>query len=75
MTREAVTIPVWRHRTPTGEPTCSTGAALEATCLFMRVSGLAGIERCKINGAMIERGNDGRGYTVPVDGCPLWEKQ
>lgn len=74
MTREAVTIPVWRHRTPTGEPTCSTGVAPEATCLFMRLSALAGIESCKINGALIERAADGRGYTVPVAGCPLWGK-
>jgi hypothetical protein len=68
---EQRTITVTAYRTPDGKPTCATNIYTGKHCRFLAVRKMGLIEWCGATGCDISRNGD-HGYTIPVDGCPVW---
>lgn len=69
---EQRTITVTAYRTPNGEPTCATDFDAGEVCQFLTTRKMGLVDVCALCRGDIQRDNDGRGYLVPVDGCPVW---
>ena len=72
MSREVVTINLFRYRTPDGEPTCSISP--KETCVYLSGSLFSPTKFCNSN-FILTRGNNGIGYLVPHKDCPLFKDE
>lgn len=67
--KETKTLNIQVHRTPAGEPTCSTMLVHES-CKFLTSRKWGSIETCVWTGEDLLRGAGG--FLVPTETCPLW---
>lgn len=80
MTTEAHTITVTAYRTPDGRPTCCARWPDSACprsmpaqmCQFLRTTRMGTVELCGATGDELQRHDDGFGYLIPAEGCPVW---
>lgn len=69
---EQRTITVTAYRTPDGKPTCAADYVSGEVCRFATSRRVGQVEVCGFVGCDIRRADQGYGYTIPVDGCPVW---
>lgn len=71
---ETVNLPVIRYRDSKGNPTCAKNFPKGEVCQFYRTARLGTEETCVFaNGFEMERRDEGKGYLIPLDNCPIWK--
>lgn len=72
MNTEQKQITISAYRDYDGNPTCALAVLGGKCCPFFEVKKFGFVEMCIYTGSSLERREEGIGFTIPDENCPVW---